>query len=156
MRIALLAVGTRMPGWVDQAFETYRKRLPPQCGLQLTAVPAGHRRQRSDPAVAKAQECERLLKHARSADRLVALDERGSEWNTRELAARLQGWQQECSEIALLVGGPDGLDGDCLSRSDERWSLSRLTLPHALVRVLVAEQLYRAWTLLQGHPYHRE
>ncbi|HHQ14722.1 MAG TPA: 23S rRNA (pseudouridine(1915)-N(3))-methyltransferase RlmH [Chromatiales bacterium] len=156
MRIVLLAVGNRMPDWIDEGFETYRKRLPRQCELQLTEIPAVRRRSRADAGVAKVREGERLLKSARAADRVIALDERGSEWTTSQLAGRLQDWQQTCSTLALLIGGPDGLSDDCLAASDERWSLSRLTLPHALVRVLVAEQLYRAWTLLQGHPYHRD
>ena len=156
MRIALLAVGTRMPGWVAEGFETYRKRLPPQCALQLTEIPLARRSAQADSGIAIHTEGQRLLKSARHADRIVALDERGREWTTRELAGRLQDWQQGCRELALLIGGPDGLSESCLAQSDERWSLSRLTLPHALVRVLVAEQLYRAWTLLQGHPYHRD
>ncbi len=152
----MLAVGNRMPDWIDQGFETYRRRLPPQCELRLQEIPATRRGSRADVGVAKVREGERLLKLARKADRVVALDEHGSEWTTSQLARRLQDWQQTCSTLALLVGGPDGLSDDCLAASNECWSLSRLTLPHALVRVLVAEQLYRAWTLLQGHPYHRD
>lgn len=155
MRISLLAVGTRMPDWVTEGFDVYRRRLPRQLELVLEEIPAGRRKHAGDVAVATAKEGEELLRRASDADRVVALDEHGREWNTRELADRLESWQSNCRHVALLVGGADGLADACLEDADENWSLSRLTLPHALVRVLVAEQIYRAWTLLQGHPYHR-
>lgn len=155
MRISLLAVGTRLPAWVNDGFDTYRRRLPPHIELGLEEISAGQRKRRGDVAVATAIEGEQLLRRAESADRIVALDEQGRQWNTMELADALGRWMRETPRVALLVGGPDGLAPECLSRAHERWSLSRLTLPHGLVRVVVAEQIYRAWTLLQGHPYHR-
>ena len=156
MRIRLLAVGTRMPNWVNEGFDVYCKRLPRHLDLVLEEIPAGRRKNAGDIAIATAREGEELLRRAGDADRVVALDERGRQWDTRELAERLDCWQSDCRRVALLVGGADGLANDCLERAHEAWSLSRLTLPHALVRVVVAEQIYRAWTLLQGHPYHRE
>ncbi|RMF97069.1 MAG: 23S rRNA (pseudouridine(1915)-N(3))-methyltransferase RlmH [Gammaproteobacteria bacterium] len=156
MQISLLAVGTRPPAWVRTGFADYQRRLPPGFRLTLEEIPARPRRRPADTERATREEGAELLRRAAGAAQIVALDERGDAWSTRELAARLAAWQQQYPKVALLVGGADGLSPDCLSRADARWSLSRLTLPHALVRVLIAEQLYRAWTLLQGHPYHRD
>lgn len=154
MRISLLAVGTRLPAWIGDGFETYRKRLPRHIQLQLQEIPAGPRGS-DDGRKARAQEGERILRHAESADLFVALDERGRAWSTAELAAELEQWLANSPRVALAVGGADGLDPACRDRAHKLWSLSRLTLPHGLVRVVVAEQIYRAWTLLSGHPYHR-
>lgn len=151
----MLAVGTRMPAWVADGFEAYRRRMPPQLALVLHEIPAGRRKARDDAAAARRMEGDALLRHAEGADLVLALDEHGRQWRTDELADALRRWQLETPRVALLVGGPDGLDERCRRRADRLWSLSRLTLPHALVRVLVAEQIYRAWTILQGHPYHR-
>jgi 23S rRNA (pseudouridine1915-N3)-methyltransferase len=144
-----------MPAWVQAGFEEYRKRLPAHMALKLREVPAGQRKARTDAAAARRIEGDELLRRAESADLVLALDERGREWSTGELAEALRRWQLETPRVALLVGGPDGLDERCRERADRLWSLSKLTLPHALVRVLVAEQIYRAWTILRGHPYHR-
>ncbi|MFQ5636241.1 MAG: 23S rRNA (pseudouridine(1915)-N(3))-methyltransferase RlmH [Gammaproteobacteria bacterium] len=97
-----------------------------------------------------------MLKRAARADRVIALDQRGREWSSAALAAEMRGWRDNAADVALLIGGPDGLADVCRERADDVWSLSRLTLPHGLVRVVLAEQIYRAWTILQGHPYHRE
>lgn len=155
MEISLLAVGTRMPAWISAGFEAYRKRLPAQLTLELHEVPAGQRKARADAAAARRIEAEQLLRRAEPADLVLALDEQGQQWSTSELADAMRRWQLETPRVALLVGGPDGLDERCRRRADRLWALSKLTLPHALVRVLVAEQIYRAWTILQGHPYHR-
>lgn len=144
-----------MPGWVTAGFEEYRRRLPAQMALELHEVPAGQRKARSDAAAARRLEGDQLLRRADRADLVLALDEQGRQWNTAELAEALRRWQLETPRVALLVGGPDGLDERCRQRADRLWSLSTLTLPHALVRVLIAEQIYRAWTILKGHPYHR-
>ena len=144
-----------MPAWVTAGFEEYRKRLPAQLALELHEVPAGQRKARADAAAARRIEGDELLRRAERADLVLALDEQGRQWSTRDLADALSRWQMEAPRVALLVGGPDGLDERCRQRADRLWSLSKLTLPHALVRVLVAEQIYRAWTILQGHPYHR-
>lgn len=156
MNIQLVAVGTRMPGWVQDGFAEYAKRMPRECSLQLVEIPPERRAKNADIARIKSTECEKLLGATSRGSRIVALDERGHAWSTRQLADRLGGWLAGGSDVALLVGGPDGLDSACLNKSELRWSLSPLTLPHPLVRVVVAEQLYRAWSLLQGHPYHRD
>ena len=153
MQIALLAVGTRMPAWVTAGFDDYSKRLSGQ--LRLEEIPAGRRKARDDAGLARRFEAEQLLRRAESADLVLALDERGQQWTTQQLAAAMQSWQMESPRVALMIGGADGLDESCKQRAAALWSLSKLTLPHALVRVLVAEQIYRAWTILQGHPYHR-
>ena len=155
MQIALLAVGTRLPAWVNDGFDAYRKRLPPQLELRLEEIPLGQRRPRESAESAIRAEGEQLLRRAADADLVIALDERGRQWSSVELSAAMQDWQTQSPRVAILVGGPDGLSQACRDKAQRLWSLSRLTLPHALVRVLVAEQIYRAWTILQGHPYHR-
>lgn len=155
MRISLLAVGTRLPAWIGAGFETYRRRLPGHIQLDLQEIPGGQRGGRDSAQRARAEEGERILRRIDSSDLLIALDERGREWSTTELAGELEQWLAEYPRVALAVGGADGLDQACRDRAHRLWSLSRLTLPHGMVRVLVAEQLYRAWTLLTGHPYHR-
>ena len=155
MKIHLLAVGTRMPDWVKAGYAEYAGRLPRECALLLNEIPAGKRGRNSAVAPIVRDEGERLLTAIPAGSRVVALDERGLEWNTVELAERLAHWLREGGDVSLLVGGPDGLDGACRARAETIWSLSRLTLPHPLVRVVIAEQLYRAWSLLHHHPYHR-
>ncbi len=156
MRINVYAIGTRMPTWVSDGVETYRKRLPRHIEFTITELPAATRSAGSTTAKIKAAEGDALLKRTRDADLVVALDEHGKGWTSTELAGELDHWLQHSPTVALLIGGADGLDRRCLERADRVWSLSPLTLPHALVRVVLAEQLYRAWTLTQGHPYHRE
>jgi 23S rRNA (pseudouridine1915-N3)-methyltransferase len=155
MRVALVAVGQRMPAWVREAFDDYSKRLRARLPVTLVEIPPGDRSS-GDAARAMATEGKRLLAAIRPGDHVVLLDERGksrtSLENSRWLAERLQ----QRRDLAFLVGGPDGFSADVVQRADERWSLSPLTLPHALVRVVWIEQLYRAVTLLDGHPYHRE
>lgn len=172
MKIVLAAVGTRMPGWVDAAFADYAKRLPAACRLELREVPAARRGAGKGRAGGSAagrravaapepepepvrREGEGLLRAAPAGARLVALDEGGAAWSSAELAERLAGWLAGGRDVALLAGGPDGLARACLERAELRWSLSPLTFPHALVRVIVAEQLWRAWSILERHPYHR-
>jgi 23S rRNA (pseudouridine1915-N3)-methyltransferase len=155
MHIHLIAVGTRMPSWVTQGYEDYARRLPRECTLRLVEIPSGRRSQAQPTAQAVEEEGRRMLAAMPERSLVVALDVGGSAWDTPALAGRLQQWLLSGRDIVLLVGGPDGLSGDCLQRADLRWSLSALTLPHALVRVVLAEQLYRAWTIISGHPYHR-
>ncbi len=154
MRLQLVAVGTRMPAWVQQGFTEYAGRMPRECRLELRELPLGKRSKQSDPTQAIADEGRRLLAAAEGCMR-VCLDVRGRAVDTPGLARRLAAWLQSGRDVALLVGGPDGLAPACLNGADWRWSLTPLTLPHGLVRVMVAEQLYRAWTVLSGHPYHR-
>jgi 23S rRNA (pseudouridine1915-N3)-methyltransferase len=155
VRLRLVAAGTRMPGWIDEGLRDYAGRMPRECRLELKEIPLGRRAKNADPARAVAEEGRRMLSAAKGCGR-VCLDVRGQSVGTPALARRLEAWMQGGRDIALLIGGPDGLDPACLAGADWRWSLSPLTLPHALVRVLVAEQLYRAWSILAGHPYHRD
>lgn len=155
MRIRLLAVGTRMPGWVDEGFADYAKRLSGDISLELVEITAGKRLKATDLARVKEQEGEALLSALRPQERVIALDVLGRSLATEDLAATLKDWQVDGRPAALLVGGPEGLSKAALDRADEKWSLSRLPLPHPLVRIVVAEQVYRAWSLLKGHPYHR-
>ena len=156
MRIKLLAVGHKQPAWVNQGFAEYGKRLPRECQLDLLEV-APERRGKNSPAEqVKTAEAKRIRETLTGKEWLVALDERGKEWSSRELASKLEDWMGGGSDVALVIGGADGLAPQLLDEAAQRWSLSRLTLPHGLVRVMVAEQLYRAWSILRGHPYHRE
>ena len=154
MKLRLIAVGTRMPAWVTAGFEDYAARLPRELRLELVELPLSVRGKNPDVERARQAEGEKLLERSQDTQRVV-LDERGSAWSSADLSARLKRWMQDGRDVSLLVGGPDGHSAQVLGQADERWSLSKLTLPHALVRVLVAEQLYRAWTLTVGHPYHR-
>lgn len=154
MQITVAAVGTRLESWIYEAFESYRARLPRHLRLSLAEIPLARRA--AGAAAAVQAEGERQLRHVRPDALVLALDERGEQWTSRELAAELERWRATRPQVAILIGGPDGLSPDCRARASRLWSLSRLTLPHGLVRVLLAEQIYRAWTILQGHPYHRE
>ncbi|MGM0633222.1 MAG: 23S rRNA (pseudouridine(1915)-N(3))-methyltransferase RlmH [Pseudomonadota bacterium] len=155
MKIRLIAVGTRMPDWVNDAVEEYCRRLPGDFSLTLKEVPMAPRGRNADLRRAIKQESQGLLERVGARDTVVALDVGGRRHSTESLARRMESLRHQGTDLALLVGGPDGLDERCLHRADERWSLSDLTLPHPLVRVVLAEQLYRVWTVLQGHPYHR-
>lgn len=155
MRVRLLAVGTRMPDWVNRGVEEYRKRLPRDFALEVEEIAPGQRGKNADVARAMAAEAERIRARLRGGEHLVALEVGGKPWSTEQLAREADAWRLEGRDVALLVGGPDGLEPSLSASADQRWSLSPLTLPHPLVRILLAEQLYRAWTLLVGHPYHR-
>ena len=155
MQINLVAVGTRMPAWVNDGYQEYARRLPHECVLKLTEIPLAQRARATPVARAVAEEGKRMLAAVAPQQLAVALDVKGRAWSTEQLAEQLQSWMQDGRNLSLLVGGPDGLAPACLERAEQRWSLSTLTLPHPLVRVLLAEQLYRAWTVLNGHPYHR-
>ena len=155
MRIHLICVGRRMPAWVEAGYAEYAKRMPPECTLHLIEVEPRQRGKTAGADLARGEEAQRLLKAIPKGAGVVALDGRGAGWGTEDLARELKGWLGGGRDQALLVGGPDGLDPACLERADQCWSLSRLTFPHPLVRVVLAEQIYRAWTLLKGHPYHR-
>ncbi|MCZ6516412.1 MAG: 23S rRNA (pseudouridine(1915)-N(3))-methyltransferase RlmH [Gammaproteobacteria bacterium] len=155
MRITILAIGTRLPEWVYEGFRVYQQRMPRDIRLDLEEIPLVSRTSKGRPGPAVQKEGERLLRRMKQQQLMVALDQAGDPWTSAELAARLQEWLQRHPRIALVIGGPDGLSAACKQRADLCWSLSPLTLPHGLVRVVVAEQLYRAWTMLQGHPYPR-
>jgi len=155
VRVRLIAVGKGMPVWVEQGLQEYTRRLPTQCRLELHEVAAGRRGRNADTGRLKEEEGGRLLAAVPGGARRIALDERGRAWRTQDLARHLGQWLEEGTDVAMLVGGPDGLSPACLDQAHLSWSLSSLTLPHMLVRILVAEQLYRAWSILSHHPYHR-
>ncbi len=155
MKLKLIAVGARVPDWVELGFTDFARRLPRDCRLELIAVAAADRKNGKGAEVWREDEADRLLAAAGKDMRLVALDVLGRGLRTEDLADSLRAWRMDGRDVGLLVGGPDGLSPRCLAAAQLRWSLSPLTLPHALVRVVVAEQIYRAWTLMTGHPYHR-
>ncbi len=144
-----------MPGWVTRGFDEYARRLPTDHALQLVEVPAGKRGKGADLERIKRDEGERTLAAIPKGARVVALEVDGRSWSTEQLAQQVDTWRHDGRDVALLVGGPEGLASQCLARAEQRWSLSNLTLPHPLVRIVVAEQLYRAWSILHNHPYHR-
>jgi 23S rRNA (pseudouridine1915-N3)-methyltransferase len=156
MRIEVISASARQPDWVRSGFDAYAKRLRGSCSLTLTEVALARRNKSATPARLVADEGQRMLARAPGGAHIVALDETGRGLTTRELSRRLERWMASGRPVALLIGGPDGLAPECLDRAAEKWSLSPLTLPHGLARVVVAEAIYRAWTLLEGHPYHRE
>jgi 23S rRNA (pseudouridine1915-N3)-methyltransferase len=156
MRLSIIAVGTRMPGWVEQGIDEYGKRLPRELQLQWKEIPLGHRGKGSSAEQACEKEGELILKAIPKGDRVIALDVLGKQRTTGQLAQELEQWQMSGDNYSLLIGGPDGLSQSCLRKASQRWSLSQLTLPHPLVRILLAEQLYRAWTITVNHPYHRD
>lgn len=152
----MIAIGTRMPAWVNEGVNEYARRLPRHIDLQFTELPAAPRTAGTTTEKIMHKEADALLKAARGADRVIALDEHGKSRSSTQLGNQLQDWLDQFPRVALLIGGADGLDSRCLEAADSVWSLSDLTLPHPLVRVVLAEQIYRAWTLVQGHPYHRD
>jgi 23S rRNA (pseudouridine1915-N3)-methyltransferase len=155
MRLVLVAVGQRLPAWADTAYQDYAKRFPPECRLELKAVKAEPRGSKAAHALMSA-EAQRIEAAIPKGARRIVLDERGDRLTTVQLAERLKRWLGEGRDAAILVGGPDGLDPTLKASADETIRLSDLTLPHAFVRVLLAEALYRAWSVTTGHPYHRE
>lgn len=144
-----------MPHWVEKAVDEYLRRLPRECAMTLLEVPLAKRGKNPDIMRLMRQEGERVEAAIPKGCRVVTLEVEGKGWSTPQLASRMEQWLGDGRDVALLVGGPDGLDPQLRALADERWSLSNLTLPHPLVRILVAEQIYRAWTVLSGHPYHR-
>ena len=155
MQIHLLAIGNRMPEWVTQGYQDYAKRLPRECELVLREIPPGKRGKNADLERIKEDEGERMLAMIQRDDHVIALEVEGKAWRTETLAAEMARWLTMGQRIILLVGGPEGLADACKTRAHQTWSLSPLTLPHPLVRILLAEQLYRAQTILSHHPYHR-
>ena len=145
-----------MPAWVVDSYQEYARRLPRDCAMELIEVPAAKRTKQADIRRILHKEGEQILSHVDSGDWVVTLEVEGKAWTTPQLAKNLEKWQQRGGDVALLVGGPEGLAPECQLRANQRWSLSALTLPHPMVRVIVAEAVYRAWTLTVNHPYHRE
>ncbi|MGB9430511.1 MAG: 23S rRNA (pseudouridine(1915)-N(3))-methyltransferase RlmH [Gammaproteobacteria bacterium] len=155
MRMHLLAAGTRLPAWINDGCNEYAKRLPPECRLLLKEIPLSAARKRGDIGRAVAEEGKRMLAAVPDGATVIALDVRGRGLSTEALARQLQRWLQDGRDLAFLIGGPDGLAEDCFVGAEFKLSLSPLILPHGLVRIVVAEQIYRAWTILKKHPYHR-
>ncbi len=154
MQIHLIAVGQKMPNWVQQGYNEYAKRLPRECELVLKEI-APDKRRSGDIARITKEEGERMLAAVPSRAHIVTLDIPGKPWTTEDLANSLRRWLGNGQPVALMVGGPEGLSQEVRDGTNECWSLSPLTFPHPLVRVIVAEQIYRAWSLLNNHPYHR-
>jgi 23S rRNA (pseudouridine1915-N3)-methyltransferase len=155
MQIDLIAVGTKMPEWVDTAWKDYIKRLPKDWQLNLIEIPAGKRGKNAPIARILQDEGERALKAATNCDLIIALDRIGKFISSENLAQACSSWLENNQKIAILVGGPEGLSEACLTAATVRWSLSAMTLPHPVVRVVIAEQIFRAWSILNKHPYHR-
>ena len=155
MKMRLLTVTHKSPVWIKQGYEEYAKRLPPAYALELIEIPAEKRSANLQLERLKEREGEKILSIIKPDHHVIALDVQGKMWTTAELARQLADWQQAGQTVDLLIGGPDGLSPQCLQRSNARGSLSSLTFPLFLVKILIAEQLYRAYTILQQHPYHR-
>ncbi len=156
MKISLLTLGHKMPDWVNTAFNTYNDRLPHHLKIQINEMPAASRQKGLTVPQLKAQEAEIIRKQLKSNSINIALDEQGKPLDTKGMAKHLASWQMDGRDVNIIVGGADGLDSSILQLSQQIWSLSKLTFPHHLVKVIVAEQLYRAHSLLNNHPYHRE
>lgn len=156
MHIRLLAVGDRQPSWVDGAFGLYAGRLPREWRFRLDTIATAKRNKNEDSRQAIVTEGKQILAKITATEQAVLLDERGKQLTSRSLAGRLADWQSDGRDLCFVIGGPDGVSDACRQRANFTWSLSRLTLPHGMARVLLAEQLYRAWSLQTGHPYHRE
>lgn len=155
MQLLVAAVGQRMPSWVNEAWTEYSRRMPPGLSLSLREIPLAKRGKNADTRRLTNNESEALLSAMPARARVIALDVRGKAWSTEQLATNLENWMGEGRDVGFMIGGPDGISPEVMARADQRWSLGPLTLPHPLVRVVLAEQLYRAWTITQNHPYHR-
>jgi 23S rRNA (pseudouridine1915-N3)-methyltransferase len=156
VHLRLIAVGDRQPAWVDQAFAAYAGRFPRDWKFHLEVLSMARRSKSDKSNRARDAESADILAKIRTDEYVVLLDERGRQFTSQELSGRLENWQQAGRDLCFVIGGPDGVGGTLNSRADLAWSLSKLTLPHGLARVLFAEQMYRAWSLKSGHPYHRE
>ena len=156
MKIRVLAVGTRMPSWVQQGCDDYQQRIKASCHLDLVEIPLAKRTKTSDSKRVMDQEAAAIEKQLRPREKLIALDVIGRSLSTEKLASKLSHWQMEAEDIAFVIGGPDGLDPRIKKRASELWSLSELTMPHPFARLLLIEQLYRGLMINSNHPYHRE
>ncbi|MCK5726428.1 MAG: 23S rRNA (pseudouridine(1915)-N(3))-methyltransferase RlmH [Thiotrichaceae bacterium] len=155
MKITLLAIGTKMPAWVTQAYTEYASRLTGSVVLELKAIVAEKRGKKASINKLCEIESDKLIRAIPKGDYVIALDVLGKSWSTEQLAEQMENWMMSGRNVTLLVGGPEGMSASCRQRADQLWSLSALTFPHPLVRVVLSEQLYRAWSLTQNHPYHR-
>ncbi|ABV88464.1 MULTISPECIES: 23S rRNA (pseudouridine(1915)-N(3))-methyltransferase RlmH [Shewanella] len=156
MKIQLVAVGTRMPDWVETGFKEYQRRFPRDMALELVEIPAGKRGKNADIARILQKEGELMLAAIPKGNHIVSLDLPGKNLTTPQLAEQMNKWLLDGRDVSLLIGGPEGLSPECKKAAAQSWCLSALTLPHPLVRVIVAESLYRGWSINNNHPYHRE
>ncbi|OEF10023.1 23S rRNA (pseudouridine(1915)-N(3))-methyltransferase RlmH [Aliivibrio logei] len=156
MKLQLIAVGTKMPKWVEEGYKEYSRRFPKDMPLELIEITAGKRGKNADIARILQKEGEAMLATVPKGNRIVTLDIPGKPWNTEQLAEQLEVWKLDARDVSILIGGPEGLSPACKAAAEQSWSLSPLTLPHPLVRVVMAESLYRAWSITANHPYHRE
>lgn len=156
MHIQVVAVGNKMPSWVVEGVNEYTKRFGPDCRLSFTEIAPGKRGKTINIAKTVCDEGRRCLQSVPKGNRIVTLEVTGKSWSTQALAQQLERWKLDGRDISLLIGGPEGLSPECKAASEQVWSLSDLTLPHPMVRIIVAEALYRAWSITQNHPYHRE
>ncbi|MDO4776224.1 MAG: 23S rRNA (pseudouridine(1915)-N(3))-methyltransferase RlmH [Cardiobacteriaceae bacterium] len=155
MHIEIIAVGQKMPDWVNQGFADYANRFAADITLKLTEIPLQKRASASQLASAQQKEAAQIRAAVQGFDHIVILDIPGREHSSESLARRLQHWQETSRRVALIIGGPEGIAADIKALAQESWSLGKLTLPHPLVRIVVAEALYRAWSINRNHPYHR-
>ena len=155
MQLLVAAVGQRMPAWVNEAWTEYARRMPPSLQLSLREIGLAKRSKNADVKRLTASESNALYEAMPARGTIIALDIKGQGWSTGKLATRLEQWMGEGRDVGFMIGGPEGIDARVMQKANERWSLGPLTLPHPLVRVVLAEQLYRAWTITQNHPYHR-
>ena len=156
MKMRIIAIGHKMPNWVTEGFITYQKRFPQDFSLELVEIPAEKRLKNKDMARIIKKEGQSMLSAIKEGERVIALDLSHRQWSTQELSKNMQQWQLDGRDVCLLIGGPEGLAPECKQAAEQTWCLSALTLPHPMVRVIVAESLYRGWSLIHNHPYHRE
>ncbi len=155
MKIELLAAGTKPPDWIATGINEYQKRLPRDWQFDIRDIPVARRRKGEPVSKLKAEEGKRMQLAMNKSARIVAMDKGGANWSTEQLASKLSTWQTEYGHVQFLIGGPDGLSDESLAAATDTWSLSKLTFPHFIVRVMLAEQIYRAWSVLNNHPYHK-
>lgn len=156
MQIQVINVAQKLPVWVETGCADYQKRIPRELGLTLVTVPLASSRSLQSDERRREREGNQVLAKLRPGSLNIALDEQGADWSSADWCAQLQRWMTDYAQINLIIGGPDGLSQQCLQQCQQRVALGRMTMPHALVKVVLLEQLYRAWTIYQGHPYHRE
>ena len=156
MQIQVINVAQKLPAWVDAACDDYLKRMPREMALKLVTVPLAPRKTKQNATRQLLQESALILEKISPGSMNIALDERGEQWSSVDWSRNLQRWMFEFPRVNLIIGGPDGISEQCLDACQHRVSMGRMTMPHALVKVVLLEQIYRAWTILQGHPYHRE
>jgi 23S rRNA (pseudouridine1915-N3)-methyltransferase len=156
MQIQVINVAQKMPAWIESGCADYARRIPRELGLTQLTVPLASSRSLQSAASRRDREAQQILAKLRPGSLNIALDDQGEAWSSKDWSAQLQRWMTDYAQVNLIIGGPDGLSQHCFEVCQQRVSLGRMTMPHALVKVVLLEQLYRAWTIYQGHPYHRE